>query len=173
MHIDYDGKVQTALRDVVKSVMSDVVKDGLDGDHHFYITFKTQQEGVEIPDHLTTEYPEEMTIVIQHKFWGLKVTDERLEVGLYFNRAPEMLYIPFVAITAFMDPSVQFALQFHDNLEDEDHDGLMDAETLEEAEAIIAAEEAKVQASAADDNSPAGEDKGGDNVVTLDFSRKK
>lgn len=179
-HIDYDGKVQTALRNVVKSVLSDVVNDGLQGDHHFYITFKTQMAGVSIPDHLLKDYPSEMTIVIQHKFWGLKVTDERLEVGLYFNKTPEMLHIPFPAITAFMDPSVQFALQFHDH-QDDIEDGLLDAETLEEAEAIIAAEEAKIQASAADDNAPdeqdspaSGDNKGAsDNVVTLDAFRKK
>lgn len=173
MHIDYDGKVQNALRNVVKSVIADVVTDGLQGDHHFYITFKTQFEGVDIPAHLTQEYPEEMTIVIQHKFWGLKVTDERIEVGLYFNSAPEMLHVPLESITAFMDPSVQFALQFH-NSSDEGFDAheLLEAETLEEAEAIIAAEEAKVQASAADDNSPSDAPKE-DNVVTLDAFRKK
>lgn len=185
MHIDYDGKVQTALRSVVKSVLGDVITDGLQGKHHFYITFRTNVEGVQIPDNLKQEYPSEMTIVIQHKFWGLKITDERIEVGLYFNGSPEMLHIPFEAISAFMDPSVQFALQFHDSTEDMADDELLDAETLEEAEAIIAAEEAKVQASAADDNQAPDDqtdqtavghkddNADSDNVVTLDAFRKK
>lgn len=182
LHIDYDGKVQSALRSVVKSVLLDVVKDGLQGDHHFYITFKTGADGVDIPAHLTSEYPDEMTIVIQHKFWGLNVTEGRIEIGLYFNGSPEMLHIPLEAVTAFMDPSVQFALQFHDGLEEDlSTMDLLGAETLEEAEAIIAAEEAKIQASAADDNTPPNADgdkdaaskESGDNVVTLDAFRKK
>lgn len=113
-HIDYDAKVQDALRSVVKNVLLDTAKDGLMGDHHFYIAFKTQAEGVNIPAHLVSRFPDEMTIVLQHKFWGLEIHDDRFEIGLSFNQKPEHLVIPFDAIVGFVDPSVQFALQFHD-----------------------------------------------------------
>ena len=113
-YIDYDFKVQNALRDVVRSVLTDTEKEGLAGEHHFYIAFKTQAEGVMIPDHLVSRFPDEMTIVLQHKYWGLKVFDDYFEIGLSFNQTPEHLTIPFAAVSGFVDPSVQFALQFHE-----------------------------------------------------------
>jgi hypothetical protein len=113
-YIDYDSKVQNALRSVVRSVLIDTEKEGLAGEHHFYIAFKTQAEGVMIPDHLVSRFPDEMTIVLQHKYWGLKVFEDYFEIGLSFNQTPEHLTIPFAAVTGFVDPSVQFALQFHD-----------------------------------------------------------
>ncbi|RMB11752.1 SspB family protein [Eilatimonas milleporae] len=114
-HIDYDKKVQDALRQVVRSVLTEAARDGLKGTHHFYIAFKTQADGVSVPSHLMQRFPDEMTIVLQHKFWGLKVLEDRFEVGLSFNQKPEHLVIPFEAIVGFVDPSVQFALQFHDD----------------------------------------------------------
>src|SRR3546814_12322152 len=84
----------------------------LPGSHHFYITFKTGAAGVSIPKHLAERFPDEMTIVLQNKFWGLKVNDQGFEVGLTFNQVPAELVIPFSAITAFVDPAVNFAFQF-------------------------------------------------------------
>ena len=87
-------------------------RPGLPGEHHFYITFKTGAAGVDIPKHLSEKFPDEMTIVIQNRFWDLKVSDDGFEVGLSFNQAPAKLCIPFAAITGFVDPAVNFALQF-------------------------------------------------------------
>lgn len=125
-YIDYDAKVQNALRSVVRTVLEETAKDGLMGDHHFYVAFKTQAEGVSIPAHLVSRFPDEMTIVVQHKFWGLEVYDDHFEIGLSFNQKPETLVIPFQAIVGFVDPSVQFALQFHDETDDLDDDDSMD-----------------------------------------------
>ena len=111
--IPYDDVVQEALRAVVGRVLGDVARDGLPGDHHFYITFKTQAPGVAIPQHLHERFPDEMTIVLQHKYWDLKVKEEHFEVGLSFSQIPSHLFIPYSAITAFVDPAVDFALQFH------------------------------------------------------------
>jgi hypothetical protein len=98
--------VQEALRAVVGRVLGDVARDGLPGDHHFYITFKTQASGVAIPQHLHERFPDEMTIVLQHKYWDLKVEAEHFEVGLSFSQIPSHLFIPYSAITAFVDPAV-------------------------------------------------------------------
>lgn len=119
-HIDYDQKVQSALRQVVRSILEDTAQNGLPGDHHFYVAFRTQAEGVDIPAHLRARFPEEMTIVLQHKFWGLKVEGDHFQIGLSFNRKPEFLTIPFAAITGFVDPSVQFALQFQDDTSEDE-----------------------------------------------------
>jgi hypothetical protein len=111
-HIRYDLLAQEALRSVVRQVLADVAKSGMPGEHHFYITFSTKAAGVKMSPRLRAQYPEEMRIVLQHQFWDLSVTDEGFEVGLSFGGVPERLAIPFAAITAFVDPSVQFALQF-------------------------------------------------------------
>ena len=111
-HIRYDILVQDALRGMVRNVLADAAKDGLAGDHHFFITFDTTADGVRLSDRLREQYPEEMTIVLQHQFWDLKVTDEVFEVGLSFGGVAERLVIPFAAIKEFADPSVQFTLQF-------------------------------------------------------------
>src|SRR5688500_4272921 len=111
--IPYDEIVQEALRAVVGRVLGQVEETGsLPGAHHFYITFKTGAPGVEIPRHLSERFPDEMTIVIQNRFWDLKVSDNGFQVGLSFNQAPAKLVIPFSAITGFVDPAVNFALQF-------------------------------------------------------------
>lgn len=108
----YDKMVEDALRGVVRQSLSEVAKNGLPGNHHFYLTFRTNAPGVDIPDSLCTQYPEEMTIVLQHQYWGLSVSDEAFEVTLSFNRNHERLHIPFSALTGFVDPAVQFGLQF-------------------------------------------------------------
>src|ERR1043165_8054366 len=110
--IPYDEIVQEALRAVVGRVLGEVEATGrLPGEHHFYITFKTGAAGVDIPRHLSERFPDEMTIVIQNRFWDLKVGEDGFEVGLSFNQAPARLIIPFAAITGFVDPAVHFALQ--------------------------------------------------------------
>jgi hypothetical protein len=111
-HIRYDLLAQEALRGVVRTVLVDVAKKGLPGEHHFKITFSTTAPGVELSERMSERYPQEMTIVLQYQFWDLTVTEERFEVGLSFGGVPERIVIPFDAITAFFDPSVQFGFQF-------------------------------------------------------------
>jgi hypothetical protein len=110
--IRYDLLVQNALRGVVRKVLSDVVRDGLPGAHHFYISFRTDDPRTRVSERLREKYPEEMTIVLQHEFWDLVVNDRGFEVGLSFSKIPERLFVPYEAITAFFDPSVQFGLKF-------------------------------------------------------------
>ena len=119
-HIRYDLLAQEALRGLVRKVLTDAAKKGLPGEHHFFITFDTRRDGVRLSPRLREQYPEEMTIVLQHQFWDLKVTDELFEVGLSFGGVPERLLVPFEAITGFFDPSVQFALQFETIAEADD-----------------------------------------------------
>jgi hypothetical protein len=151
--IPYDEIVQEALRAVVGRVLGEVETSGtLPGEHHFYITFKTGAAGVDIPKHLTERFPDEMTIVIQNRFWDLKVGEDGFEVGLSFNQAPAKLVIPFSAITGFVDPAVNFALQFQAQA---DESG---PQAHEEAE---------------NDHPLAEPLEDGSNVVAVDFSRKK
>jgi uncharacterized protein len=110
--LPYDDMVETALRGVVREALVRTVARGLGGDHHFFVTFRTDFPGVAVPDHLRAQYPEEMTIVLQHQFWDLKIADDVFSVTLSFKNRPERLSIPLQAITAFADPSVKFALQF-------------------------------------------------------------
>jgi hypothetical protein len=154
--IPYDEIVQEALRAVVGRVLGEVEKaGGLPGEHHFYITFKTQGAGVDIPRHLVERFPDEMTIVIQNRFWDLKVKPDGFEVGLSFNQVPAKLVIPFAAVTGFVDPAVNFALQFQAQVDDDEED---------------------TGHSSAGNDAPAPppapvED--GSNVVSVDFTRKK
>lgn len=111
-HIRYDLLAQEALRSVVRRVLSDVARDGLPGDHHFYISFDTRAPGVKLSPRMREKYPEEMTIVLQHQFWDLIVSDTVFEVGLSFGGVAERLVIPFSALKGFFDPSVKFGLQF-------------------------------------------------------------
>ena len=113
-HIRYDLLTQQALRGVVRNVLTDAAKKGLPGEHHFYISFNTQADGVRMSDRLRAQYPEEMTVILQHQFWDLAVTEQGFEVGMSFGGIPEKLAIPFDAITGFFDPSVQFGLQFEE-----------------------------------------------------------
>lgn len=121
--IRYDVLVQEALRGVVKKVLVEASHAGLPGEHHFFIAFNTTAPGVRISSRLRQKYPEEMTIVLQHQFWELNVSDTAFEVGLSFGGVPEKLYIPFNAVKGFFDPSVQFGLQF-----DPEHDRAAEAE---------------------------------------------
>jgi uncharacterized protein len=152
--IPYDQIVQDALRSVVARVLSQVTHGSLPGAHHFYVAFRTTSPGVMIPAHLRERYPEEMTIVIQHRFWDLTVLDDRFEIGLSFNQRPEKLVIPYAAIISFQDPSVNFELQFQ---------AMMDDDEGPEAPPEPP-EPPKPEPKGADD---------GSNVVTLDRFRKK
>lgn len=154
--INYDYLVQNALRGVVRDILGQVAADGLPGSHHFYIAFKTGAPGVRIPASLRRRYPDEMTIVLQHRFWGLAVHEDRFEIGLSFNQKPEHPVIPFEAVIGFVDPSVQFALQFQDETGKGD-----EAHTEQDSAALLQ-----------DDAAPEtpGDD---ENVVTLDAFRKK
>jgi hypothetical protein len=128
----YDKMVEKALRSVVRQALDEVIKSGLVGEHHFYITFMTDHPGVKIPSYLKDRYPGEMTIVLQHQFYDLEADDEKFTVMLSFNNTPERLQIPLAAITIFADPSVNFALQFQPLSEDdEDGDIHFEAEELE------------------------------------------
>ena len=151
--IPYDEIVQDALRAVVGRVLGEVERSGgLPGDHHFYITFKTRAPGVSIPKHLADRFPDEMTIVIQHRFWDLKVEEDEFTVGLSFGGVPATLQVPFAAVTQFHDPAVEFALTFHADAEEapsEEHE---------------AAENDAPSPAVADD---------GSNVVSVDFTKKK
>lgn len=111
-HIRYDILVQQALRGMVRDVLAEAATKGLPGEHHFFVTFDTTAEGVQISDRLLERYPEEMTIVLQHQFWDMKVSDRHFEVGLSFSGVAEKLVVPLAAIKGFADPSVQFTLQF-------------------------------------------------------------
>jgi len=118
--IRYDLLVQDALRSVVRRVLTDVARDGLPGDHHLYVSFDTRASGVRLSPRLKERYPEEMTIVLQHQFWDLIVSELFFEVGLSFNGIPERLHIPFAALKGFFDPSVKFGLQFEPVAEDDE-----------------------------------------------------
>ena len=151
--IDYGRLVESALRTVVRDVLQRVCSDGASPPHHFYITFKTQAPGVDIPQRLVERFPDEMTIVLQNRFWDLTVDENRFSVGLSFNQVPSKLVIPYSAITRFQDPEVQFELGFHvadDPQGDPDpHD------------------------SAENDEPVAKQVEDGSNVVAVDFKRKK
>lgn len=150
--IPYDEIVQEALRAVVGRVLGEVEQaGGLPGEHHFYITFKTQAPGVDIPDHLRQRFPDEMTIVIQNRFWDLAVEKDLFRVGLSFNQVPARLVVPFAAVTGFVDPAVNFALQFQ-------------ATPDAAPEATAPAENDAPVAKPVED---------GSNVVSVDFTRKK
>lgn len=159
----YDKMVEDALRGVLRDSLI-ASQDGLPGDHHFYITFRTRHPGVGISDHIRARYPDEMTIVLQHQYWGLEVTPEWFEVTLSFNRVNERLHIPFASVTAFADPSAKFGLQFQPDTsietgepEDAPEDDALAAESPSESS----------EASAA-----AGSDASGQ-VIALDAFRKK
>lgn len=108
----YDALVDDALRSVVRRVLTQVAEKGLPGSHHFYISFRSTDPGVELPDYLRAKYPEEMTIVLQHQYWDLVIGEESFEVTVSFNKLQEHIKVPFAALSAFVDPSVRFGLQF-------------------------------------------------------------
>ena len=156
----YDQWVEQALRDVIRRALTYAAREGLPGDHHFYITFITGGDGVHITDFLRTEYPQEMTIVLQHQFWDLIVDDDGFEVTLSFNNRNQRLRIPFAAVTAFADPAINFALQL------KPMNGVSEeAAAAEPAVAAVPPPEPEVEP-------PPDEDKKGE-VITLDAFRKK
>jgi hypothetical protein len=112
--IDYEALAQDAMRGVVRTVLTQAAKQGLPGDHHFYVSFDTGASGVVLSKRLKEKYPSEMTIVLQHRFWDLSVSDDGFEVKLTFDGIPERLVVPFAAIRVFFDPSVRYGLQFED-----------------------------------------------------------
>ena len=120
--IDYGNLMHRAMRGLIQTVLNDVAANGLPGAHHFFITFDTTAEGVEIADWLRARYPAEMTIVIQHWFENLVVTDEGFSITLSFGNSPEPLVIPFDALRTFVDPSVEFGLRFETHEQDADED---------------------------------------------------
>lgn len=154
--IGYKALTDAALRSVVRGALRHVEKHGLVGSHHFRISFRTRHPGVEVPDFLLEQYPEEMTIILQHQFWGLKVREDLFEVTLSFKKVPATLTIPFDALTAFMDPGVQFGLNFQPEPDNETDAG--------QRPALAACR--KDEASAEKPAAPA-------EVVSLDSFRKK
>ena len=108
----YDALVDDALRSVVRRVLRQVADKGLPGSHHFYISFRSTDPGVQLPDYLRAKYPEEMTVVLQHQYWDLIIHDDFFEVTVSFNKQQERIKVPFAALSAFVDPSVRFGLQF-------------------------------------------------------------
>lgn len=176
--IRYDLLTQQALRGVVRGVLADAARKGLPGDHHFYITFDTRADGVRISERLRAQYPEEMTIILQHQFWDLEVTDAAFEVGLSFGGIPEKLTVPFDAINGFFDPSVQFGLQFEEVTETDD--GKPAPEVAQDKGARKTPSPAPVVPAAAPDKKPAAaapeplpDKPAGGDVVRLDRFRKK
>ncbi|WP_265587702.1 SspB family protein [Sphingomicrobium arenosum] len=148
--IPYDEIVQEALRAVVGRVLTSVAtQGGLPGGHHFYITFRTRHPGVDIPAHLVERFPEEMTIVIQHRFWDLEVDDQGFSVGLSFGGVPSSLRVPFGAVTDFVDPAVEFSLKFQ------------------------ASDDIEIETTDAPDRPAAEASEDGSNVVAVDFTKKK
>lgn len=165
-HIRYDILAQDALRSVIRKVLSEIAVTGhLPGEHHFFITFLTNAPGVRISQHLKAKYSEQMTIVIQHQFWDLKVTESLFEIGLSFSDTPEKLVIPFNAIRGFYDPSVSFELEFDVKQDVQE----APVATLPQPEPEKPAPAAKKAAAKKEE---AGDAKGAD-VVSLDAFRKK
>ncbi|MFD1331683.1 SspB family protein [Methylopila musalis] len=157
----YDLLTQKALRGVVRDVLARVAREGAPGEHHFYISFRTTDPDVKLSSRLRERYPAEMTIVLQHQFWDLIVSDIGFEVGLSFGGVPEKLVVPFDSVTGFFDPSVQFGLKFDnpDEIEATDEDAEPDAAEDAPAALVAATEEAPAE--------------GGAQVVSLDKFRKK
>ena len=156
--IDYESLVEEALRDVVKSALKIAETIGLPEEAHFYISFKTQFSGVEIDESLKEINPDEMTIVLQHQFWNLIVSDELFSVTLSFSGVKQSLVIPFDAVTHFTDPSVGFGLQFSTN-DDKNSSELSEVITSIEDKNKKTAEEIKTNSTA--------------DVVSLDSFRKQ
>jgi hypothetical protein len=166
--IRYDVLTRDALRGVLRRVLTDAAESGLPGEHHFYITFLSTAEGVKLSPRLLSQYPQEMTVILQHQFWDLVVSEDRFEVGLSFGGIPERLVVPFSSITRFFDPSVQFGLQFET------------AETAtDEAEPVTAEIEKITPPAPSESPDNPDDDGGGDHpregaqVVRLDRFRKK
>ena len=188
--IRYDILAQEALRGVIRKVLGEVAKAGLPGNHHFFVTFLTGAPGVRISTRLHEKYPEQMTIVLQHQFWDLQVTDVLFEVGLSFGDVPERLVVPFSAIRGFYDPSVNFELEFDVEVEETVGDNDQGITSIAPPQPVekpkVAATTAKPKppvktakkpAKAGGEKTEAGSDENGEkspaSVVSLDSIRKK
>ncbi len=184
-HIRYDILAQDALRGLVRQVLTDAARNGLPGEHHFFISFDTRAEGVKLSPRLREQYPEEMTVVLQHQFWDLKVGEDWFEVGLSFGGVAERLTVPFESITSFVDPSVQFQLQFQ-TIEASDEDEADEADVPAAPQPASKAKSARgkprlparhapsdAPVPAKADPEPSAGDGGGAEVVRLDRFRKK
>ncbi|KAB2720579.1 hypothetical protein F9K73_11605 [Brucella intermedia] len=188
--IRYDILAQEALRGVIRKVLAEVAKAGLPGNHHFFITFLTGAPGVRISSRLKEKYPEQMTIVLQHQFWDMHVTDQLFEVGLSFGDIPEKLTVPFSAVRGFYDPSVNFELEFDVAISqpesDNDEGGNIAPIEIASAEAPVENAEkpkSKSRKTAAEKEAAASKDSNTDeadkeakpsaDVVSLDAFRKK
>ena len=168
--IDYGNLMHRAMRSLIQEVLIDVEANGLPGEHHFFITFDTLHPDVEIADWLSDRYPGEMTVVMQHWFDNLTITDEGFAVTLNFGESPEPLYIPYDAIKTFVDPSVEFGLRFENQDEDdEDSNGVQDMDIHPAPVISHTPDEAATMADSADD--PLKKPKEAD-VVSLDSFRK-
>ncbi|MEY9123423.1 SspB family protein [Bradyrhizobium yuanmingense] len=168
-HIRYDVLARDALRGVLRKVLTDAAAHGLPGEHHFFITFVSKAEGVKLSPRLLAQYPEEMTIILQHQFWDLTVLEDRFEVGLSFGGIPERLVVPFSAIKSFLDPSVKFGLQFDTSDVAEVAPDNLPAAPAPSAVSVTAPAAEKPEA--ADEPPPPSQ--GGAEVVRLDRFRKK
>ena len=178
--IRYDVLAQEALRGVVRKVMAEIAQTGLPGEHHFFITFDTHHPGVRISSRLAAQYPDEMTVVMQHQFWDLTVTDTAFEIGLSFNGIPERLLVPFKAINAFVDPQASFGLKFDAEVADEASEQPESDAGGERRGTGGADDAAPVSEDAVAANDTAGDkaakdsaDAAGAQVVSLDSFRKK
>ncbi|MBI2713535.1 MAG: hypothetical protein HYX37_03645 [Rhizobiales bacterium] len=191
-HIRYDLLTQLALRGVVRSVLGDAAKKGLPGDHHFFIEFDTHAAGVRMSDRLRAQHPDKMTIILQHQFWDLAVSEQAFEVGLSFGGITERLAIPFEAITGFFDPSVQFGLQFEEvggdqgqqapanaqekgqgSVQDQSQDKSGKRKRVPSIPMAVPAPETSPAAASETEPEPDKPSRGGGEVVRLDRFRKK
>lgn len=168
--VRYDILVQNALRGVIRKVLSEVEKTGLPGNHHFFITFVTTAPGVRISNRIREQYPEQMTIVLQHQFWDLEVGETGFGIGLSFSDVPEKLHVPYAAVRGFYDPSVNFELEFDVADAEADDDSGEGAETAKVDEAGAAKRAASEEA---DKGAGEAAEDGTADVVSLDTFRKK
>ena len=169
----YDALVDDALRSVVRRVLTQVAETGLPGSHHFYISFRSTDPGVGLPDYLLAKYPEEMTIVLQHQYWDLILYDDAFEVTVSFNKQQERIKVPFTALSAFVDPSVRFGLQF--DRKDKAGNLIEKTDALSNAPTPLPAPEPKTKsdgAAEASDPDAKPEDPAS-KIVKLDSFRKK
>jgi hypothetical protein len=167
--LGYNDMVERAMRSVVREALARAAQHGLPGNHHFYITFRTDHPDVVLPPRLREKYPDEMTIVLQHQFWGLQSDEEGFDVELSFNQRHEHLRIPFDCLITFADPSVNFGLQFHVDPESFPGDRSVGGPIASD-ETGPAPAEAQGSPQPGDGDGDGGE---GANVVTLDAFRKK
>ena len=172
-HIRYDVLARDALRGVLRRVLTDAAAHGLPGEHHFFITFLSKAEGVKLSPRLLAQYPDEMTIILQHQFWDLAVTEDRFEIGLSFGGVPERLVVPFHAIKSFFDPSVQFGLQFEPSDATTETEAPAPKLPAAPAPAAVSAPAAAPAPATAEEPEPPATPSEGAEVVRLDRFRKK